>query len=283
MEILFKLDLKPFVKISSCLIISIMMYFSLGYEVVNAQELVDEGILHFGKDNSSQYHEATSTDPTNDNRVASLWKMPSNNSKPIKFCTANYLGNKFWVTAKHCVHDSLESDWILRQSDEEIAGVESIHEISGNHDIAMLKAGDGIDADNFLVSKKKVTLGSDLALLGYSAKNDFPSLARVRVNRFRESVQVNGYTFDEVIESISVGKSRTCDGDSGAGLFIENDIYAIHTAGISNPDCSDLKGSKMIHTPLTPHLDWINSTMQYRSSSAEHKRGENALQKFRNS
>ncbi|MDK8511327.1 hypothetical protein QP948_07965 [Corynebacterium bovis] len=54
-------------------------------------------------------------------------------------CTANYLGNRFWLTAQHCV-DGLENNTgAIRQADGEVAGIERIFTIDRKTDIALAR------------------------------------------------------------------------------------------------------------------------------------------------
>lgn len=222
--------------------------------------------LRYGKD-IEYLPEATSTVPVNDTRVAAMWSIGPDGAKPVRDCTASHLQGPFWITAEHCVPDGGSTMRVIKNFKNEVAGVQTVYTKSYEYDVALIKVGSGITADSFSLPGTAPQVGDYLNLLGYGASNEYSSLAEVNITKFLDSININGRDTHEVMETRAAGSSRTCGGDSGAAIFKENTLFAIHTAGHYNPSCRDKEDSPMIHTSVYPHLEWINNTIQENTRS----------------
>ncbi|MDO4686270.1 MAG: trypsin-like serine protease [Corynebacterium sp.] len=217
--------------------------------------------LEYGKD-IEYFPEATSTVPVHDTRVAAMWNIGPDGAKPVRDCTASHLQGPFWITAEHCVPDGGTTMRVLKNHKNEVAGVQTVYTKSYDFDIALIKVGSGITADSFSLPGAAPQVGDYLNLLGYGASNEFSSLAEVNITQFHDSIDINGRNTHGVMETRAAGASRSCGGDSGAAIFKENTLFAVHTAGHYNPACHDKEDSPMIHSNSHPHIDWINNTIQ---------------------
>ena len=128
-------------------------------------------------DNDFASLQASSTVPVNDNRIAALWSVTpslddSQQQRIRRDCTASYVGDNFWLTAHHCVSNSPFMDGFLRQSDGEVAGFAAIYTKSSTEDVALIKVGDGINADSFTVATEPLKIGDQAVLTGYGQPHD---------------------------------------------------------------------------------------------------------------
>ncbi|WP_169332013.1 trypsin-like serine protease [Corynebacterium caspium] len=210
--------------------------------------------------------QASSTTPVSDNRIAAFWEKDipryvGENTYATRACTTSYLGNNYWITARHCVAHNPELAGYLEQSDGEFAGIANIYLLSEHDDIAILKTGPGIQAEAFKLPTRDLKKGEVATLLGYSTGHDYASAAypaivqAVRVKR----IGTDGPVYKKLLESTSNTGSRTCRGDSGAGIFIDDTIYAVHTAGAENLRCTDQIGSEMFHSALYSRVEAIKA------------------------
>lgn len=221
--------------------------------------------------------QASSTVPVNDNRIAALWSaIPSldNPQEPRirRDCTASYLGNNFWLTAHHCVSNAPFMDGFLRQSDSEVAGIAAIYTKSSNDDVALIKVGEGIHADAFTFTKEPLTIGDQAVLTGYAQPHDYASSALTVISEKVNSLNFGNATYTDLFKGTSSTTSRSCGGDSGAPIYKDNILYAVHTAGGFNPECNDGKDRPMWHTNIVSRIPWIKETIQRNSSFTDQEK-----------
>lgn len=210
---------------------------------------------------------STSTDPANDDRVGALWETPGDDvGHPIKRCSTNYLGNGFWLTAHHCIARNPSLTGFILQDDGDKAFIEKVYTKSTSDDVALLKVGDGIRATPFLLPSRDAEVGEHLTLVGFANSNSFASYADVEVVEKVEQIDTGWFVYRNILRTVSLSESRSCDGDSGGGVFKGNTIYGIHTAGTSNPSCIHGKGSDLWHTALFPQVEWIRSVISHPAS-----------------
>lgn len=215
--------------------------------------------------------QATSREPVDDDRIAALWvgSLDENTSRNRgnRLCTVSFLGDNVWITARHCADDAEGSPAYLEQSDGEQAEVIRTDLVPNNADIALVTTGPGIDARPFELPTRSLNTGDTANLTGYGLTNDFASTAVVRITERLESKKLGSSTFKDLLESESITPSRSCDGDSGAPVYVGNVIYAVHSAGGFNPSCLDGINRKMWHSDVFPQVEWIKSRLSHDGSS----------------
>lgn len=210
--------------------------------------------------------QASSTIPVNDNRIAALWSViPSlddtDDKRIRRDCTASYVGENFWLTAHHCVSNTPFMDGFLQQSDGDTAGIAAIYTKSSTDDVALIKTGAGINADPFVLANRPLKIGDQALLTGYGQPHDYASSALTVISEEVESLDFGNVTYTDLFKGKSSTASRSCGGDSGAPIYKENILYAVHTAGGFNPTCSDGQNRPMWHTNIVPRLPWIEDTL----------------------
>ncbi|WP_303175438.1 serine protease [Corynebacterium sp.] len=237
--------------------------------------------LTYGK-NTVMFPEATSTVPVADDRVAALWSVANEDERPRRDCTATHLHDQWWMTARHCIPDQDSRMRVLQNRTHDVAGVEAVYTKSSEYDFVLLKVSDGIIAEDFTLADEPPAQGDYLNVVGYGGEHDYPSLAEVRIEQLLDQTKVHGGIARDVLESRSAGASRTCGGDSGAAVFRGDKLFAIHTAGTVNPSCRDGEDSRLIHTSLHPHVDWITQTTEAHAESTETERslGQDSIAAF---
>ena len=208
-------------------------------------------------DNDFASLQASSTVPVNDNRIAALWSVTpslddSQQQRVRRDCTASYIGDNFWLTAHHCVSNSPFMDGFLRQSDGEVAGIAAIYTKSSTEDVALIKVGDGINADSFILATEPLKIGGQAVLTGYGQPHDYASSASTVISEKVDSLNFGNVTYTDLLKGKSSTPSRSCGGDSGAPVYKNNTLYAVHTAGGFNPECIDGQDRPMWHTNLPP-------------------------------
>ncbi|AKE41626.1 putative secreted trypsin-like serine protease [Corynebacterium kutscheri] len=213
---------------------------------------------------------ASSTVPVNDNRIAALWSVipgldDIQESRIRRDCTASYLGDNFWLTAHHCVSNSPFMDGFLRQSDGEIAGIAAIYTKSLADDVALIKVGEGINADVFALTNESLKIGDEAVLTGYGQPHDYASSALTVISEKVDSLSFGNVTYTDLFKGTASTDSRSCGGDSGAPVYKAETLYAVHTAGGFNPECSGGQNRLMWHTNLVPRLPWIKETIENNS------------------
>lgn len=221
-------------------------------------------------DNGVASLRASSTVPVNDNRIAALWSVTpslddSQHQRVRRECTASYVGDNFWLTAHHCVSNSPFMDGFLRQTDGEVAGIAAIYIKSSTEDVALIKVGGGIDADAFALATVPLQVGDQAVLTGYGQPHDYASSASTVIVANVDSLNFGNVTYTGLFKGKSLTASRSCGGDSGAPIYKNDTLYAVHTAGGFNPECSDGQGRPMWHTDIIPRIAWIHETMQSNS------------------
>jgi hypothetical protein len=219
---------------------------------VNSQDFVARGekiVTH-----------ATSTDPVYDSRVAPFFSVDAVTGASDRTCTANNLGNGFWLTAQHC--DPAEGDFL--QTDE--GGKATVTEIfvaSSIDDIALVKVDNDVASERFYLPTKPPEEGDELTFIGYGGTHTYASEAQVEVvnliERYPESV---GIQYENLMVVKSIGPSRMCEGDSGGAVYSGDTVHAIHTASGANRACEDGEGALAWLTLLTPErVEWIRNTI----------------------
>ena len=194
--------------------------------------------------------QATSKVAASDDRVAALWR----NGK--RECSAGYIGNDWWLTASHC----LGRDLRLTQADGDNAKVLASTPVAEKSDVALLKA-DPMDAEAFELPSRPLRVNDSLFLVGYGGMHTFASEAVVRVEETEVAGEIQGYDFDNLIQSRSMFASRTCNGDSGAPLYQDTVIFAVHTGGEENEECTDGTRRHMWHSEIYPNLQSLRTLM----------------------
>lgn len=222
--------------------------------------------------------------PVNDNRIAAVWSVApslddSQQQRVRRDCTASYAGDNFWLTAHHCVSDSPFMDGFLRQSDGEVAGIAAMYTKSSTEDIALIKVGDGINADSFTLATEALKIGDQAILTGYGQPHDYASSASTVISEKVDSLNFGNVTYTDLLKGKSSTPSRSCGGDSGAPVYKDNTLYAIHTAGGLNPECTDGQDRPMWHTNLPPRANWVHETINSNAglSPQEKVKAENGL------
>lgn len=230
-------------------------------------------------DNDFASLQASSTVPVNDNRIAALWSVTpslddSQQQRVRRDCTASYVGDNFWLTAHHCVSNSPFMDGFLRQSDGEVAGIAAIYTKSSTEDVALIKVGDGINADSFTVATEPLKIGDQAVLTGYGQPHDYASSASTVISEKVNSLNFGNVTYTDLFKGTSSTTSRSCGGDSGAPIYKDNILYAVHTAGGFNPECNDGQDRPMWHTNIVSRIPWIKETMQSNSSFTDQEKAK---------
>lgn len=225
--------------------------------------------------------QATSNLPVPDDRVARVWEdIPADDGTDSSSleaqCTANYLGGKFWVTARHCLRDDQNVVGYLEQADGEYAGIENVYIQNSNADIALIKVAPGISATPFELPETPLGQGEKATLVGYAHVHDFPSEAELQIKEVEQTVDFGSYVFDGLYLSRTTTESWSCNGDSGGAIYVGSTIYAVHTAGSYNPYCLHGEGKEMWHTDLFRHKNWIEGVVTSQSSTtlSERQRAE---------
>lgn len=241
-------------------------------------------VVAVAADNDFASLRASSTVPVNDNRIAAVWSVApslddSQQQRVRRDCTASYVGDNFWLTAHHCVSDSPFMDGFLRQSDGEVAGIAAMYTKSSTEDIALIKVGDGINADSFTLATEALKIGDQAILTGYGQPHDYASSASTVISEKVDSLNFGNVTYTDLLKGKSSTPSRSCGGDSGAPVYKDNTLYAIHTAGGFNPECTDGQDRPMWHTNLPPRANWVHETINSNAglSPQEKVKAENGL------
>lgn len=214
--------------------------------------------------NDAEQIRATRAVQVKDNRIAAIWEPVSQEEgESERTCTAGYLGDNIWLTAHHCVDGvDLVDGGYLRQFDGEQARISDVYTKTPEDDIALLKLEEGIGADAFSLPGRSLEKGEQATLTGFGATNEFSSSATVEVSNVVDELKFERSTYRGLIESFSVTDSRSCSGDSGSPVYIENVLYAVHTAGGFNPSCVPGKKKKMWHTDLFSRVEWVRDVMR---------------------
>ena len=170
---------------------------------------------------------------------------------PVPVCTASHLGNGQWITAEHCLRDFSSFHGYIEQSDGERAQVTKTEAIGKETDIALLQTGPGIEADSFTLASEPARPGDTLFLLGFADNHPYSSLAVVKVQQLLSKVKIDRYSYRNVYRTTSASKARSCSGDSGGPVFSGEVLFAVHTAGEKNVDCTDKVGASMWHSDIS--------------------------------
>lgn len=230
------------------LAVSIFPFYPLSF----AETVAGQSYIH---------SKATSTVPVSDSRIAQIWEPDSNHSSShIPTCTASYIGEKFWITALHCVNSELRAGGYLKSRDLGEANILGVYSKSPQEDVALLKVDIESDADPFELPERALKNGESATLSGYGIANGFLSTAPVRVQSTLDRKKIGDVEYKDMIESTSETASRSCSGDSGAPVYKGSTIYAVHSAGGFNPSCLSGHGKKMWHSSLESRISWIRST-----------------------
>lgn len=113
---------------------------------------------------------ATSTVPSNDDRVGALWEAidPNDPTNIVKKCSANHLGNGFWITAHHCIASNPSMQGFIKQDDGDQAPIKEIFTKSNNDDVALIKVEEGIQAQSFILPSRAPYVGEEFSLIGFA-------------------------------------------------------------------------------------------------------------------
>lgn len=203
--------------------------------------------------------------PAIDDRIGQLWIRDQMHALQ-KRCTANHLSKNLWITAHHCVTnlDKQKLSGYIKQYDGSHAKITAIHTKTDTDDIALIEVTGGKETGGFILSNETLSIGSKATLVGYGGSHDYPSIAGVRVVAHHAKYPFGSVTYSNILETVATTDSWSCHGDSGGAVYSGDTIYAVHTAGGSNPLCRDRKNGKMWHTDLAPYKEWITSFMQPR-------------------
>ncbi|OAG69593.1 hypothetical protein AFK49_000600 [Corynebacterium ulcerans] len=165
-------------------------------------------------------------------------------------------------------------DGFLRQSDGEVAGIAAIYTKSSADDIALIKVGEGINADTFALANEPLKIGDEATLTGYGLPHDYASSALTVISEKIDSLNFGNVTYTDLFKGTSSTTSRSCGGDSGAPVYKGEILYAVHTAGGFNPECSDGQNRPMWHTNIVPRVPWIKETIQNNWSFTDQERAK---------
>jgi|GEM_PF-2066488 len=229
------------------------MFFLLPDATALADEVVSAG--------KGMHPQASSTIPVYDDRVARIeLKKPSAGNVSHQegiACTANHLGNGFWLTAKHCLTDAQMKGDIL-QADGDRAAITNRYFAEKGVDLAIFETDDPtISSRNFALPGEGLNISDELTLIGFAAVHSYASEAKLEVI---EGVQDNYILWQEYrnsFKTVSTTPSRTCGGDSGGAVYAGNEIIGVHSAGPLNRECAGKQGSEMLHTSVLPSRSWI--------------------------
>lgn len=195
--------------------------------------------------------QATSKVAVNDDRVAALWMNGE------RECTAGYIGNNWWLTASHCLGRNLR----LTQADGDSAAVVASTTVAEKSDIALLKA-EPMEAEAFELPTRPLRVNEKLFLVGYGGSHAFASEAVSRIEETGVTYEIQGHEFENLLKSRSLFASRSCSGDSGAPLYQNETIFAVHTGGEENESCEDGTRRHMWHSEIYPYLNVLTSLMK---------------------
>lgn len=202
--------------------------------------------------------QSSDTNPINDNRIASYYSVSPISGQEKRTCTVSNVSASTWLVAKHC---SPKAGDRLRQYDGNKATVKQVYFMSDTDDLALVRVGEGISAKSFELPTSWIKRGDSLTLIGYGANHEYSSIAKLKVQDFVESYPHEiGIPFHDLAIAVTNTLSRTCDGDSGSPVYAGNTIYATHTAGAANQECTNGKGSMVWLSVLNPErVAWIRS------------------------
>lgn len=215
--------------------------------------------------------QASSTTPVYDARIAALWEYEPYDGEPAtanRRCTANKIGPHTWITAQHCIPDAANYHGYLQQHTGARADITRVwvRDDTATYDVAILHTKNGMEPNvpAFELPTRQLRAGDVGQIIGYATGHDYASAAYSYVLRVRETFNLgNPETWYQYgADAKTTTPSRTCPGDSGAGFLMNNTIYAVHTSGEPNSDCSDRIRSDMLHTTLYPHRDWIEQVVE---------------------
>ncbi|TKW73513.1 MAG: hypothetical protein DI610_09780 [Staphylococcus hominis] len=66
--------------------------------------------------------------------------------------------------------------------------------------------------------------------------------------------------------------SRSCSGDSGAPLYQDTTIFAVHTGGEENESCADGTRRRMWHSEIYPYVGMLTALMEsYDEEAVAHR------------
>lgn len=216
--------------------------------------------------------------PVDTNKVAQLWlaeapKSANENQSLENKCTANFLQGKFWITAKHCFSGITNVRGAIYHPSFGYLGVEEAYFQSLYDDVALLKVSEELHYSGFKLPEAELESADEAQLIGYGTGKTYPTIAKVRIAQFHDVYSLLDYEFHDIFETESVAAARGC-GDSGGGIIKQGVIYAVHTGGTLNDDCTGTKSSTMWHTDLFTRREWIEETMRlnFTSNADDHKR-----------
>lgn len=240
----------------------------------DSAETTDSKVL---LDGSSIALHATSTTPVYDERIAALWighRPPGDQQEMTvhRQCTASRISEKLWISSLHCVSHNLSLVGYLERSDGEYTGIENIYTLTDRDDIALIKAGDGIDGASFSLPEQPLRVGDLATLIGYAMKNPFSSAAQTRITGRIDEKHFGTASYKDIYEARSVTPSWTCQGDSGGAIYVNDTIYAVHSGGSGNPHCQDGVGKLMWHTDIFSRTDWIQGVINNDTDSSEEEK-----------
>lgn len=210
--------------------------------------------------------------PVDTNKVAQLWlaeapRTTTENQDLENKCTANFLQGKFWITARHCFSGITDVRGAVYHPSFGYLGVEEAYFQSNYDDVALLKVSEELHYSGFKLPETELESADEAQLIGYGAGKSYPTIAKVRIKQFHAVYSLLNYEFHDIFESESVAEARGCGGDSGGGIIKQDVIYAVHTGGTLNNDCTGAKSSRMWHTDLFTRREWIVETMRLNLTS----------------
>ena len=204
---------------------------------------------------------ASSTVPVDDDRVGKivLNKMGGENASQQEAltCTANHLGDGFWLTAKHCLVDAQAGGSVL-QFDGDKSSIGQKYFAEEGVDLAVFETDDPtIASREFDLPNQEVSISDRLTFIGFAASHSYASEAKVKVIEGVQDNHILWQKYKNSFKTISTTPSRTCSGDSGGAIYLRNEIVGVHSAGPLNKGCVGKVGSEMLHTSVFPTRTWI--------------------------
>ncbi|WKD58481.1 Trypsin [Corynebacterium caspium DSM 44850] len=206
--------------------------------------------------------QSSSTVPVFDPNIA---RLITASESGIGICTANYIGNNFWLTAHHCLTGLKVPAGILAHPDGSITGLANAYIVDNNFDLALLKAKPGPYTQKFDLPKQDLQVGQEAEFNGFAGAHDYASNAKLKIVSPLGTNYPSGHKYVGQFKAYNIGTSVTCHGDSGSGVFIGNTIYGI-VSGTSVKECRDGYLASTVFTSVHLVRDLISTALeQYRT------------------
>ncbi|AWB83639.1 trypsin-like serine protease [Corynebacterium liangguodongii] len=170
--------------------------------------------------------------------LGKIWIRSERADDLEQICNAVYVRESIWVTSQHCFPEG-GATYFLAQPERTWDEIAQVEIVSNDRDLAFFqtlhrKEGKPLSAPSHFPSK-----GEKLSLVAFNGEGS--SKLRVvplelvgRIDRLRTT---EGWTFRDLIVTVSVTQRSTCRGDSGAPILSGDQLVGLHTAGESGNQC----------------------------------------------